>query len=460
MYIRSHDAIPGGEGTFMLSSWTTSTVQPIGISRDKTIFYGGDSGTLKQSTDEGITWTTVNSSAFPATATLAGLFELDDGEAVVFANPPGVPGRVYRSTGWSTSHTTATWSLVLTATGGGAASYGVNSATFGDNKITAGTGQYGVLACYGAQTPSSGDATTSGRYVYFTSDYGATWNLVFDLYTWSGNAAGMHVHGAAYDPYWDRLWIVWGDNQQNGKPDVVYSDDHGSTWVQINAMPSEWATFGALQSTTVLPLENYILFGSDPTQGLWMLPRKGYRTLGTQPTMVYMNSGGTSNTSISTHLTSVRGVVGGPIFHAWSTERADMMAGFSVSQDGVSFQRVWDYPQPSLRKINMLLGPSVKGTLLAGGQLNTTYYLITGRLIKPESDSIILKLEATGDGTTTAFTVPHYQGRTPASATAFAQSSAALASNTVTTDTTNVTITFAAAPANGAIVQMTVRLRP
>ncbi len=457
MYVRQHQPLLGGEGTFALSSWTTSTVRPVGISNDRLTFYGGDTNTLRQSVNEGVTWTLVNSS-FPS-GQINGLHETDDGEALVFISPTALPGRVYRSTGWSTSHTTATWSLVLTATGGAVNNFGLNSATFGDDKLVAGTSKYGVIGCYGTQTPGSGDATTSGRYVYFTEDYGATWSLVFDLYTWSGNTAGMHVHSAAYDPWWDRLWVAWGDVQMNGKLDVVYSDDHGTTWTQLDALPSTYSALGAMQSTTVLPRPDYILFGSDPNQGLWMIPRKGYRVYG-KLSMVYMNSGGTANTSISTHLTSLRGISGMPVFHAWTTERTDMLAGFSVSYDGTTFQRVFDYPQPSLKAVNVIFGPSVKGNLLIGAQLSTTYYLLGGSLVMPEEGVITLRLDATGDGTTTVFTVPHYQGRAPSGAEAFAQSAAALPTNTVTSDATNVTITFAVAPANAAIVQMAVRVRP
>jgi len=456
MLLRQHQPVPGGEGSFALSSWTTSTIRPVGISRDRTIFYGGDANILRQSVNDGVTWTLVNSTAFSA-GQINGLYETDDGEALVFHSPSGLPGRVYRSTGWSTSHTTATWSLVLTATGGSVNNYGLNSAVFGDDVLFPGTGKYGVIGCYGTQTPATGDATTSGRYVYFTSDYGANWSLIFDLYTWSGNTAGMHVHSAAYDPWWDRIWVAWGDVQMNGKLDVVYSDDHGTTWTQLDALPSTYSALGSMQSTTVLPRPDYILFGSDPNQGLWMIPRKGYRVFG-KMSMIYMNSGGTANTSISTNLSTLRGVPGAPIFHTWTTERTDMMAGFAVSHDGVFFQRVFDYPQPSLKAVNMVFGPSVTGNVLLSGQLSTTYYLIIGSLIKPEENTMTLRLDATGNASTTVFTVPHYQGHAPQAVVSFPQSVAALATSTTTFDATNVTITFSAAPANLAIVQMAIRV--
>ena len=457
MYVRQQQPVQGGEGAFSLVSWTTSTVRPVGISNDRTTFYGGDTNILRQSVNGGVTWTLVNSS-FPS-GQINGLYETDDGEALVFISPIALPGKVYKSTGWSTSHTTATWSLVLTSTGGAVNNYGLNNAVFGDDILFPGTGKYGVIGCYGTQTPSTGDATTSGRYVYFTGDYGVTWSLVFDLYTWSGNTAGMHIHSAAYDPWWDRLWVAWGDVQMNGKLDVVYSDDHGATWTQLDALPATYSALGAMQSTTVLPRPDGIFFGSDPNQGLWVIPRRGYRVFG-KLSIVYMNSGGTANTSISTHLTTLRGGISAPMFHAWTTERTDMLAGFSVSHDGMTFQRVFDYPQPALKAVNVVFGPSLNGNILAGAQLSTTYYLLIGSLEKPEEGMITLRLDAIGDGATAVFNVPHYQGRVPGVATIHPQSTAALAAKTVTSDATNVTITFSAAPANLAIVQIAIRIRP
>lgn len=457
MYLRPHQPILGGEGTFVLSSWTTGAVKPVGISRDRLTVYGADTNILKRSVDEGITWTNITTTAFPV-GQINGLQETDDGEALCFVSPSGQPGRVYRSTGWTANKLTATWALVLTAVGGAANNYGLNSANFGDDAIVPGTSRYGVIGCYGTQTPASGDATTSGRYVYWTENYGASWTQVFDLYTWGANTAGLHIHAAAYDPWWDRIWVTWGDVVMNGKLDTVYSDDHGATWVQVPALGPDLSALGAMQSTTVLPRPEYILFGSDPNQGLWMIPRKGYRVMG-KVAIVFMNSGGTSNTSISTHLNTTRGVATAPILCAWTSERADMFAGFAVSHDGLTFYRAFDYP--GLRAVNVVFGPTPKGNLIIGAQLGTTtFYVITGSLVAPEEGTIVERLDAAGDGTTTVFNVPHYQNRVPATAEVFPQSSAALAAATVTVNATNVTVTFAVAPANAAVVQMAIRIRP
>lgn len=465
MFFRTTTPLPGGEGTFKINTWlSASTVRPVGISKDRTLLYGAGStgnATLQQSSDEGVTWNTVKVLA----NTIMFLLELDDGEALAFVNTSG-KGSVYRSTGWTTSHTTATWALVLTSAGGYFNGFGLNAASFGDENLVVGTGQYGVIAAYGAQTSNAGDQTTKGRYVYFTSDYGATWGQVFDLYSWTGNAIGMHVHGASYDPYWDRLWVTWGDTQKNSKTDVVYSDDHGATWVQVPAA-SVWAASGssstnALQCTTVLPRPECILFGSDPAQGMWMIRRTGYRTM-SKPTIVFMNATGSGSTTIAMNTSSLRGFKGAPVIHTWSSEKNLMQPGIAASwDDGFSWHNLWMYPfaTPS-SAVGTAYGPTAKGTVILGCyDSGAVYYIITGELIKPEEGITLLRLNATGDGVTTAFNVPHYQGRTPASTSAHAQSSAALATNTVTSNATNTTITFSVAPANLAIVQMTIRIRP
>jgi len=462
MFIRKASPLPSGEGTFKISSFTSSTYRPVGISKDRTTLFSTSTATtttLLQSTTEGTSWTTVKT-GFANEITW--IMELDDGEALVFINNFG-GGLVYRSTGWSTSHTTATWALVLTPTGGRFVGYGLNSATFGDEAVVTGTGKYGALAAYGGQTGTSGDQTTMGRYVYWTENYGVNWSLIFDIYIWSANgggAGGMHVHGAAYDPYWDRIWVVWGDRVVNNKSDVVFSDDHGLTWTQID-VPAEWyPNYKDFQSTTVLPLSDYILFGSDPTQGLWMIPRSKYRVMG-KPRFVFMTSTGTSNTSISVNTTSIRGTLRAPVLHSWTSERALMQPGLAVSLNRQDYQTIYTYPFSSPSSSLYAVGPTLKGTVILGGSdsLAVKYYII-GEIIAPEPGTIVYKLSATGDAVTTVFNVPHYQGRTPVGFESFPQSSATLAANTVTVDTTNITITFAAAPANAAVVQMTIRIRP
>lgn len=56
----------------------------------------------------------------------------------------------------------------------------------------------------------------------------------------------------------------------------------------------------------------------------------------------------------------------------------------------------------------------------------------------------------TGNGSQTAFTIAHGSGGVPSTFHALPITEAATASRTTTRDATNITVTYAAAPANGA----------
>lgn len=461
MPVRPMTALPGGEPTLRVKTVSaTTTIKPCGLSNDRTTLYASDNGVLKQSTDEGVTWSTVYS-GWTAGWEVTGLVETDDGEAIAFINAFAT-GRIYKSTGWSTSHTTATWALVLSSTGGYPAGYGVNCANFGDDTITEGTSKYGVSGMYGTQTSASGGQTTKGRYVYWTEDYGTTWTEVFDIHTWAAGVVGLHIHAAAYDPWWDRIWVAWGDSRVNAALSVVYSDDHGATWEQVPASdvwgPSGTGSTSMLQSTTVLPREKVIVFGSDPAQGLWVLPRKRYRVIG-QPEMLMMHATGTTSSTISTQVNSLRRTAGAPITACWTSQGGLMRSGIAVSWDGGrSFRRVFDLPYAVSTGITTVYGPTINGTYLFLSSLSGVYTRYTAELVKAREGVMNRTLRATGDGTTTAFTLPHYLGKVPDSVLAYAQSAAALSAYTVTADTTNVTVTFTAAPANSAHIQVSLLL--
>jgi hypothetical protein len=163
-------------------SYAASTAQPIGISQDRATVYGSAGGTtLYQSINDGASWTSVATFA----DNVVGLIETDDGEAIcITQGGAAAPGKLYKSTGWSTSHTAATWSLKLTnASAGFFRNYwdAGNYASFGRDSIN-GTGKYGFTGEYGPLL-NSGTDPTFPTHAYFTSDYGATWTQVLDIQT-------------------------------------------------------------------------------------------------------------------------------------------------------------------------------------------------------------------------------------------------------------------------------------
>lgn len=43
------------------------------------------------------------------------------------------------------------------------------------------------------------------------------------------NGVGVHLHGVAFDKYWNRIWLSHGDGAF-GRNGLFYSDDFGKTW--------------------------------------------------------------------------------------------------------------------------------------------------------------------------------------------------------------------------------------
>ena len=95
----------------------------------------------------------------------------------------------------------------------------------------------------------SGVQSSAARSLYLSQDFGETWSEIFDIFNPPSPAAhkygiGLHLHAAAYDQEWNRIWLLTGDNTGDGittiggssYTQVWYSDDLGVTW---NILPAE-----------------------------------------------------------------------------------------------------------------------------------------------------------------------------------------------------------------------------
>lgn len=116
---------------------------------------------------------------------------------------------------------------------------------------------------------------------YFTRDNGESWQMLFDcsLNTIFTSTDNYHLHGACYDPYWKKLYIVAGDSEPDILP-VLHCNFDQST----NLSTVEWkhspqgislykANIGE-QYCSVYAHKDYIFFGSDFTMtGLYRMPR-------------------------------------------------------------------------------------------------------------------------------------------------------------------------------------------
>lgn len=188
-----------------------------------TVFGGGTDSTLRWSTNDATSWST---HSFAFAQGIQWVRDTPDGEILVSCWDGTSAGVLYKSSGWTANHATATFSIVKTASAAGNmfARWGIS--------IYQGIvllNEYGNKAGGGTQA----------RYCYRSTDYGATFTTIFDLVTTLvsgsaiGNISGTHLHGVCHDPYANgRIWLSWGDTQATGK--IAYSDDSGTTW--------KWAT--------------------------------------------------------------------------------------------------------------------------------------------------------------------------------------------------------------------------
>ena len=114
-----------------------------------------------------------------------------------------------------------------------------------------------VASEYGLKT------SEGARRVWLSKDYGETFKVIFDQMTsvekiegaptWAGDTA--HVHSCAFDPYWNRIWVVTGDHPNSA---MYYSDDFGDTWTWVD--PGDKPV---VQYTGIIALPNCVIFGSD-----------------------------------------------------------------------------------------------------------------------------------------------------------------------------------------------------
>ncbi len=86
--------------------------------------------------------------------------------------------------------------------------------------------------------------------LFLSMDEGATWTNIFESPT-VDNTRNRHIHATAYDPYYQWIWVAYGDGDNAG---ISYSPDFGSSWVQVS---------DEHQPTAIVPMEKCVAFGSD-----------------------------------------------------------------------------------------------------------------------------------------------------------------------------------------------------
>lgn len=245
--------------TLTFATEYTGWAQPFWLTTDGAMIYGGRGPILEQSTDEWSAQQVVHE--FPKS--IGGVRELADGELLVSTirdNADSTKAKLYKSSGYDRANpTAATWTEVLEA---GAANANINNAwglQVHQNIVVA--AEYGLRDVEGS------------RRVWLSEDHGDTWTLVFDQMTtvapgrpvWTETA---HLHGAAWDPYWNRLWVICGDNPNTA---TYYSDDKGQSWTFVTGSEE-------VQYTGIMPLPDVVLFGSDRAPNGLHVYRRGLKS--------------------------------------------------------------------------------------------------------------------------------------------------------------------------------------
>lgn len=225
------------------------------LSLDRSRLWNAAGSTLRETMD-GTTWTTLRTFTGES---IEAVHELHGGDLLVFTQNAGLDRRrVYRSEGYPNAGT-ITWTQVMESRAHGIKFTSAWSVSRHDGPSTVLFGEYGPKfgEVWNGQTVASGE---NARYVFSSADNGRTFTTVFDLnahLTSLGRALnGQHVHGVAWDPWWERIWVSYGDNTDA----IVYSDTGGSTW---NVAAGTAALSSPTQVVGILPMPDAILFGSD-----------------------------------------------------------------------------------------------------------------------------------------------------------------------------------------------------
>lgn len=468
--VRSAQPLPVSIPGLSVTSYGTSTATPIGISRDTTIIYGSASSgntstatTLYQSSNAGSSWSTVATFS----EAVVGLRETDDGEAIAITiGATSSPGYIYKSNGWSTSHTSATWTKTLTTIGGYIRPYwsAGHVWSFGDDTITAGTSKIGLASEYGVQTSPSGDQTTKARRVYLTQDYGNTWTQILDLYSRYPTTFPMHVHNASYDPYWSRIWVLFGDNgvsEGDTKYQILYSDDLGQTWTALSAqLPWQGITTYFLQSTSIAFLPDSIIIGNDNGPGYIRMQRKGYRKVGPFENLIIL-AGHTNSQMIATTAYQNRRQPGAPLLLSHLAVSTNVAPGIYGSMDGgQTIVRLWtdDSNAGNSNEVDQVFGPTNTGQIVATVKIGSTYNLLVGEIVDPGAGYKVGKMIVNGDGSTTSFVIAHGLGLVPTRYWVWGEKPTGTITTTV--DASNLTVNFANTPANGISIPLQWRVGP
>ena len=336
------------------------------LSADRSHGWNAYSYVLRRTWDDGQTWEEVVTGSNPfAGSTIESVMQLDNGELLV-TNEIGSEQRraVWVSEGYESGAPVFTRTLTAHA----------RYVKFTSAWSQSTHGRILLLNDYGPKAPEWAGATIlpedTARYTHLSMDYGKTWKTVFDLNTYLTDVQGrasvenQHLHGVAWDPYWDRIWVTFGDMMGGaGSNGVVYSDDLGETWETAHY----WSEPGAPhQVVGIIPLPGCILFAGDMGPDVLRIDRSEGKRGGT-----YAISTAWDSTAAGKHLCQAihkprRAGDDSPALFAFSAEGEASPSFVVATRDGFEFTEIWrdDVANPPGMGARNIVGPTLRGNVV------------------------------------------------------------------------------------------------
>lgn len=340
------------------------TSWPLWLCHDRDLILGASSalGGVAYSTDEAASWSSVGGATLSAAGGVIGVRQMDNGEVIV-STPygGGVGGKLWVSSGFSDGPVGATFTSTLTATGSTTARFtnGWSLDTYGPLVLAA---EYGPKAA----------ANDMARYLYLSQDYGQTFTTIFDLYNETGYGVEAHLHGVAYDPWWDAIWLLSGDDTATDGPTATWvSFDLGESWTKIT---------DNAKSTTIIPMPNCVLFGTDSApNGIYRIPRTSKRYL--KGELAYAIDDEIVISHVSQMAFRGRATIDSPALFTFLTAGVTSGPGRLVATyDGYTFREVWNDTGESYngQGLYSMVGPTLAGNYLGHIQrTGSDHHLVT-----------------------------------------------------------------------------------
>ena len=335
---------------------------PRWMSSDGDIIYGSGgigSRSLMQSTDD---WETREQIGPAFSLSVMGVRTLDDGELLVATTRtknPDVYSKIWKSVGYDKNNpSSTTFKEVLVST---------NIDAFFINSWGMSNYQNIVLASeYGER-----GLATGAKHVYLSTDYGDSFNLVFNLYATQVDGRPTltetaHLHTVAYDPYFNRIWVAVGDIPNTA---TYYSDDMGASWTYVTDS-------NAMQYTGIVALPDAVIFGSDRSpNGVHAYHRKDKHTMPKIEPLLKVND-----------LSTITHVFGLPFKKDWSPtspvyfsaptiqNTTDYAPCIVATVDGKKAFKIWEGNKGD----NLIdtVGPTASGKIIAALQVSAGDYIV------------------------------------------------------------------------------------